>query len=195
MADYTTAANIGISVRRMGDDDSAFTGTSIADLGLTCVANMVAPSDITYDITSRLTLINETNVSGGTVSNNTKRSVLLYDMTTNPFYKEFSGGDAQATVGATYARPAIPIGVKQAIVTMTNSDYSIAFFRLDNTGNPKGSLSWAAGQASPFTVDLLYDSTIPKEIWMQCNLKKTDDSDVDQDLTITDLGLNIKYVL
>ena len=204
MSDYATAAHIVIAVRRVDDDDANYTGTSISDLGLTCYANMGIPMELTYDMTPNTTLLNGVVTSNNDISANTKRASLVVAKATNVKYKAFYSGDRLATDGATYAKGTIPVGTKAVRVTMTDTDHSVAFFRLiqqtDTTVTDyakktvvdnDNALSWSQGRALPYELELPFNATDGK--YFQCNIARNDQGDVDT--SIEELGLKVEFVL
>lgn len=204
MSDYTTAARIVISVRRADNQDANYTNTSIADLGLTCMANMGTPMEVTYDMTPDTTLLNGVQTANYEINANTQRASLVVAKATNVKYKAFYSGDRLATDGATFAMGAIPIGTKSVRVTMVNADYKVAFFRLiqetrtsvtdyakKTVVDTDNALSWSQGRALPYELNLPFNSTDGK--YFQCNIARNDSGEVNT--SIADLGLKIEFLL
>jgi len=204
MSDYTTAARIVISVRRADNQDANYAGTSIADLGLTCVANMGTPMEVTYDMTPNTTLLNGVVTSNNDISANTKRASLVVAKATNVKYQAFYSGDRLATDGATYAKGTIPVGTKAVRVTMTDTDHRVAFFRLIQETKTSvtdyaqktvvdldNALNWSEGRALPYELELPFNATKGK--YFQCNIARNDSGEVDT--SIADLGLKIEFIL
>lgn len=204
MSDYSTAVRVVISVRRADNQDANYAGTSIADLGLTCMANMGTPMEVTYDMTPNTTLLNGVVTANNDISANTKRASLVVAKATNFKYKEFYSGDRLATDGATYAKGTIPVGTKAVRVTMTDTDHSVTFFRLiqetktsvtdyaqKTVVDNDNALSWSQGRALPYELELPFNATDGK--YFQCNIARNDSGEVDT--SIEELGLKIEFVL
>lgn len=191
MSDFPTAKYISFAISAIG----TWANTSFADLGLTCYAHLSAPADIEYDYTPYMHMINGYSASGVSASSNAARGILMTKK--NEMYTggQFtSGGTPAATLNASYYRPLVLYGAKAIKVKMTNTDYYIAYYTFNSSGqsNNSSSFAWTQGSSSQINQNITLGNTT---YFMQLNIKKGSAGTDAVDTTKEDLGFELKVIL